>query len=131
MADRLVPNPVGVNAEFYAYVARGELRLQRCADCNAWRHPPRYLCAACASPRYVWEPASGRGHVFSWTITHQPLDPAFETPYAVVVVETEEGPRLVGNLRGLEPSDLVLDLPVRIEVEPVSETAGFLWFGPA
>jgi uncharacterized OB-fold protein len=131
MTDRLVPAPIGPNAEFYASLAQGELRLQQCTSCKTWRHPPRHRCAACGSLESSWKLASGRGRVFSWTVTHRPVDPAFEPPYAVVVVETDEGPRLVGNLRGLDPSDLRLDLPVVIEIEPVSAAVGFLWFSPA
>ena len=74
---------------------------------------------------------SGRGRIFSWTVTHQPLDPAFAVPYAVVVVELEEGPRLVGNLLGLAPADLALDLPVTAELEPVSDTVALVHFRPA
>ena len=128
---RILPNPVGPNAEFYAWAARGELRLQRCADCGAWRHPPRHRCAACGSLASTWERVSGRGHVFSWTITHQQLDPAFEVPYAVVVVELEEGPRLIGNLRDMAPADLALDLPVEAVLEPISETVALVHFRPA
>jgi hypothetical protein len=131
MSDRLLPAPVGPNAEFYAFLAKGELRLQRCTACGTWRHPPRHRCAACGSVTAAWEPASGRGHVFSWTVTHRNVDPAFTPPYAVVVVELAEGPRLVGNLRGLEPAALTLDLPVIVEIEPVSDTVGLLWFAPA
>ena len=130
MSDRLLPTPVGPNAQFYAYLAQGELRLQRCTACGTWRHPPRHRCAHCGSHDAEWAPASGRGHVFSWTVTHRAVDPAFTPPYAVLVVETEEGPRLVGNLRGLEPSELVLDLPVVAEIERVSDTVGLLWFRP-
>lgn len=129
--SRILPSPVGPSAEFYAFCARGELRLQRCADCGTWRHPPRYRCGACGSDAVTWERASGRGRVFSWTITHRQIDPAFTPPYAVVVVETDEGPRLVGNLRDLDPSELRLDLPVVVELETVSDTVGLLWFRPA
>jgi hypothetical protein len=128
---RILPNPVGPNAEFYAWCARGELRLQRCADCGTWRHPPRHRCAACGSLAASWEPVSGRGRIFSWTITHQALDPAFTTPYAVVVVELDEGPRLVGNMRDMEPSDLALDLPVEAVLEPISDTVALVHFRPA
>jgi uncharacterized OB-fold protein len=127
---RILPNPVGPNADFYAWAARGELRLQRCADCGAWRHPPRHRCAACGSLAATWEPVSGCGRVFSWTVTHQQLDPAFEVPYAVVVVELDEGPRLVGNLRDLAPADLALDLRVEAVLEPISETVALVHFRP-
>ena len=131
MSERLLPTPSGLNAELYAFWARGELRLQRCAQCRTWRHPPRFRCAACGSPAFDWEAASGHGHVFSWTITHRPVDPAFEPPYAVVVMELDEGPRLVGNLAGIELSELRLDLPVVVELVAVSDTIGLVTFRPA
>ncbi|MDZ4826272.1 MAG: OB-fold domain-containing protein [Actinomycetota bacterium] len=128
---RMLPDPVGPNAEYYGWLARGELRLQRCSACRVWRHPPRHRCAACGSVAAAWEPASGRGRVFSWTVTHQALDPAFEPPYAVVVVELEEGPRLVGNLRGAGPSELRLGLAMQAELEPVTDSVTLVQFRPA
>lgn len=125
---RIVPAPVGLNAEFYEWLARGELRIQRCGNCSAWRHPPRHRCAACGASGSEWERASGRGRVFSWTVTHRAVDPAFSPPYAIVVAELEEGPRLVGNLRGAPPSALELDRPLTVEIEAHSDTVGFLWF---
>jgi uncharacterized OB-fold protein len=131
--SRIVPNPTGLNAQFYEYCAQQELRFQRCGECGAWRHPPRYRCAHCGSPEWSWERSSGRGHVFSWTITHQALDHAYadELPYAVVVVEFEEGPRLVGNLRGLAPTELALDLAMEVEFEVLSPTVGLTHFRPS
>ena len=131
MNDRVLPPATGLTGEFYAFLARGELRLQRCTTCRMWQHPPRYRCAHCGSHAVTWEPVAGNGHVFSWTVTHRAVDPAFIPPYAVLIVELEEGPRVVGNLRGLEPSQLVLDLPVVVEIEPVSDAVAFLWFRPA
>ena len=131
---RLVPHPVGLNAEFYAHCAAGELRFQRCGACGTWRHPPRYRCAACGSGEWSWERSSGRGRVFSWTVTHRAVDPAYEDelPYAVVVVELDEGPRLVGNLRGgLTPAELRLELPVEVEFEPVADGIALTHFRPS
>ena len=122
--SKLIPQPDGLNAEFYAHCAAGELRFQRCTACATWRHPPRARCGACGSDGWEWALASGRGRVFSWTITHRPIDPGFadEVPYAVVVAEMEEGPRLIGNLRGgLTPDDLELDLPIEVVFEPVAD----------
>jgi uncharacterized OB-fold protein len=130
LSMRMIPDPIGPSAEFYAYLARGELRLQKCAACGTFRHPPRLRCAACSSGDVTWERASGRGHVFSWTVTHRAVDPAFEAPYAIVVCELEEGPRLVGNLRGLDPSELALDIPLVVELEPANERVALLWFRP-
>jgi uncharacterized protein len=129
---KMVPQPDGLNAEYYAFCAAGELRFQRCTACATWRHPPRTRCAVCGSDQWEWALASGRGTIYSWTITHRPLDPGFadEVPYAVVVAEMEEGPRIVGNLRGLAPSELTLGLPVEVEFETVSDTVALTHFRP-
>jgi len=131
---RVVPSDQGLNGEFYARAAQtARLHLQRCSACSTWRHPPRFRCASCGSNDWTWEPPSGRGRVFTWTVTHRPIDPAFadELPYAVLVVELDEGPRVVGNLLGIEPAALTLDLPVVAEIEVASPTAAFLHFRPA
>jgi uncharacterized OB-fold protein len=126
------PSPSGLNAEFYAHGARGELRFQRCDGCGAWRHPPRVMCARCASERWQWARSSGRGRLFSWTVTHQALAPGFmdATPYVVAVVELEEGPRLVTGLRDLERTALALDLPLEVGFEKVSDAIGLHYFRP-
>ena len=107
--NKPLPKPEGLNAEFYAHCARRELRFQRC-DCGLWRHPPRVLCAACGSERWHWALASGRGRVFTWTVTHQALHPAYadDVPYALLVVEMDEGVRMVSTLRDLDPLELLL-----------------------
>ena len=131
--DRIVPGPDGLGAEFYARAAEtGVLHLQRCDECSTWRHPPRVLCAACGSHTWSWQPTSGRGRVFTWTVTHRATDPAFaeHLPYGVLVVELEEGPRVVGNLRDLAPSELRLDLPVTVVLDRRSDTVALVDFTP-
>jgi len=130
---RFTPNPEGLHAEFYGFCARGELRFQRCKGCGTWRHPPRILCPRCGAETWEWEPSSGRGTVYTWTITHQALVPMFaeDLPYAVVVVELEEGVRLVSALRGIDPAAIELNLPVEVRFHRVSDTIGLHWFVPA
>jgi len=120
-------------AQFYAECARGRLVFQRCRDCGEWRHLPRHLCASCGSAAWDWSASGGRGRLFSWTITHQAPFPPFAgaTPYAVVVVEMDEGVRLVSGLRGLPLGKLSLDLPVVVDFEHVSESAAVPFFRPA
>lgn len=131
--SRPVPEPDDrLVAEFWEHCARGELRFQRCGACGVWRHLPRLLCASCGSPAWSWERSSGRGKIFSWTVTHQPLVRDFPdpVPYAVVVVELEEGVRMVSGLSGLEPAKLELDLPVEVVFEDVAEGVRLPFFRP-
>jgi uncharacterized OB-fold protein len=95
-----VTDPDG--APFWQYAARGELRVQACADCGEPRFPPRPCCPHCQSFVSEWRETSGRGRVWSYVVPHPPLLPdyAAQAPYNVVVVELAGFPRirLVGNL---------------------------------
>ncbi|MEU9412477.1 OB-fold domain-containing protein [Streptomyces sp. NPDC048281] len=89
-------------APFWEYAARGELRVQACADCGEPRFPPRPCCPHCQSFASEWRPTSGRGRIWSYVVPHPPLLPEYaaRAPYNVVVVELDDAPRvrLVGNV---------------------------------
>jgi uncharacterized OB-fold protein len=118
-AAKPVPSPEGLNAEWYAFCRERELRFQRCRTCGRWRHPPRFLCPACGSGAFSWARSNGRGSIFTWTVTHQAIHPAYagEVPYAVVVVETDEGVRVVGGVSGLDLPQLRLGLDTEVDWE--------------
>ena len=71
------------------------------------------MCADCLS--LEWEPvtSSGRGSIYSWVVSHHPTEPDAE-PRIVVLVELEEGVRLVANLQGLPWEEVRNDLPVEV-----------------
>ncbi|EDY53561.1 MULTISPECIES: Zn-ribbon domain-containing OB-fold protein [Streptomyces] len=98
----LEPVKDATGTPFWQYAARGELRVQACADCGELRFPPRPCCPHCQSFEDEWRPVSGRGRIWSYVVPHPPLLPdyAAQAPYNVIVVELEEAPRirLVGNL---------------------------------
>ncbi|MEU2439449.1 Zn-ribbon domain-containing OB-fold protein [Streptomyces rubradiris] len=98
----LTPVTDADGAPFWEYAARGELRVQACADCGEPRFPPRPCCPRCRSFASQWRPVPGRGRVWSYVVPHPPLLPGYaeQAPYNVVVVELEEAPRirLVGNV---------------------------------
>jgi uncharacterized OB-fold protein len=119
------PVPVldGLAGEFYGFCKGRELRFQRCASCRAWRHVPREMCAACGSWEWRWEKSSGRGTVFTWTVAERAMHPAFAAaaPYAPVVVELEEGVRLLSQVIDCPPEGLKIDMPVEVVFEDVTE----------
>lgn len=102
---------------FWEACARHELVLQRCAACRAFRHPPRALCPACLSLEVEWVRASGRGTVYSFTVTHQNHAPGFRQhlPYVLAIVELEEGVRLMTNVVGCDPAAVRIDMPVEVD----------------
>jgi len=131
--DRPLPQPDDdLVAAFWEHCAREELCFQRCNACATWRHLPRLRCARCGSSEFRWERSSGRGRVYSWTITHQAPLRAFASrvPYAVLVVELEEGVRMVAGLVDAGPEVLRLDLPVEVVFERVALDAALPQFRP-
>ncbi|CAM5559838.1 MULTISPECIES: Zn-ribbon domain-containing OB-fold protein [Streptomyces] len=107
-------------APFWEYAARGELRVQGCADCGELRFPPRPCCPHCQSFASEWRPVSGRGRVWSYVVPHPPLLPDYaeQAPYPVVVVELEEAPRirLVGNVVARAGAPLNSVDPARLRI---------------
>jgi len=108
--------------EFYAWCGRRELRFQRCSQCRAWRHVPRELCPECGSWRWEWAKSSGRGTVFTWTVAARAMHPAFQedAPYAAVVIEMDEGVRLVSQVVDCPPEELEIGMPVEVVFDEVA-----------
>ena len=115
----------GSGDEFYAWCARGELRLWRCNACREWSHPPRLICPSCAARDWAWERVCGTGRVYTWTVVHRAMHPAFaeDVPYAVIVVALDEGPRIVSRLVDCPLDELRMEMPVEVVFQR-SQTLG-------
>jgi uncharacterized OB-fold protein len=116
------PDPVaGDDVVFWEHVARGELHLQRCTTCAAFRHPPRPVCAQCGSNASEWVRASGRGEVWTFTVVHPPTLPAFadRVPYGAVVVRLDEGVFMVSNLVDCPVEELAVGARVEVAITEV------------
>ena len=95
---------------------RHELRMQRCSKCRTYRFPPRTICHECGAFDAEWALMSGRGKVYSWVVPHHPVHPATKdmVPYAVVLVELEEGPRLISHVVNCPWQEIRADMPVTL-----------------
>ncbi len=110
------PDPVYTAdaAFFWEGADRGELLCERCSGCARLRHPPRPMCPHCHSTERTAVALSGRGQVCSWIIQRHPAPVGFTEPPVVVLVDLEEGIRLVSNLEGIALADLRRGLPVEV-----------------
>lgn len=126
------PRLTGLTGEFYGWLRRHELRFQRCLGCGRYRHVPRELCSGCGSDAWEWAPSSGRGQVFTWTTTYRALHPAFvDVPFTQVVVELEEGPRMLSTVEDVSDADLRIGMPVEVFFDDVDEELTLARFRPA
>ena len=106
---------------FWTGVDQGKLLLQKCADCGEWRHIPKPMCPKCHSVEKEWVPVSGKGVVYSWVTYKESPHPAFKTPYSVVLVELEEGMRIVSNLVDVKPDEIAIGMPVEVTFDKITE----------
>jgi uncharacterized OB-fold protein/acyl dehydratase len=106
---------------FWAGAEAGELRIQRCGECGARRHPPSPMCPHCHSGQHDYVVACGRGEVFSFAVHHYPPVPGREAPFVVAVVDLPEGVRVTGNVLGVPPDQVRVGLPVEVVFERVDD----------
>lgn len=129
---RARPHPTPETQHFWDGARRGELLLQRCDECGKPYFPPRPFCPVCASSSVSVFRASGRGRLYSYNINHRPA-PGFTPPYAIAVVELDEGPRMMTNIVDCPqtPAALQLDMPLEVVFERLDDDIALPLFRPA
>jgi uncharacterized OB-fold protein len=129
--QRPLPEPTPETRHFWDGTKAGELRLQRCEACSHTYFPPRPFCPKCASRDVAVVKASGRAKLFSYVIHHRPT-PGFTPPYAIAVVELDEGPRMMTNIVDCPqtPEALALDMPLEVTFARQSDAITLPFFKP-
>lgn len=93
-------------------LAQGRLLLQRATGSGATFFPPRLIEPGTGETDIEWIEASGFGTVYSVTSINQ-RPPA--EPYNVVLVDLDEGPRLMSRIEG--PGDVTIGQRVRARID--------------
>jgi uncharacterized OB-fold protein len=123
---RPIPVPDQLSAPFWEGVRLGELRLQKCLSCGHFYLPPVPFCTRCSSCDLRFEAVSGRGRVYSFSITKSGARQdvfARMTPYIVGFVELDEQPGLFmyTNFPGSTEDDIEIGQPVIVDFEKIDD----------
>lgn len=97
---------------FWDGVNAHELRIQRRPD-GTLQHPPVPAVWQDKSEPVDYVVAAGEGRVYSYVVHHAPQVPGRTVPFVIALVELAEGVRMLGELRGLDPDDVEIGMPVR------------------
>ena len=126
---RPAPRPDPESAPYWAATVEGRLVVQRCPSCGHHQLYGRAHCLSCRGP-VEWVDASGQGTIYSFTVIRQNMSRSFRhlVPYVVALVDLDEGPRLMTNIVGCDPSDVRIGATVRVRFEPVSDEAAIPLF---
>lgn len=131
--DRPPPGGDVLAAAWWAGVAAGELRFQRCGACGAAVFYPRPRCPRCFAAALEWAVSEGLGTVAAVTVVRRAPAPAFAdlVPYAVALVDLDEGFRMLGNVVDLPADEVRVGQRVRVVFRPGPEGDVLPHFVPA
>jgi uncharacterized protein len=128
-----LPEADALTAPYWKAAAEGRLVVQRCAACERYQFYPRAHCTTCGAHDPQYQEVSGRGTVHTFSVIHRNGSPGFdvEVPYVFAIVELEEGPRMTANVVGVDPEEVVVDMPVQVTFTRISDEIGIPQFTKA
>lgn len=112
--------------------ARYRLEAGRCRNCSRVTFPVRKVCPDCRSEEWNLVRLSREGRVVTSTVIHvAPDDFMMEAPYAMAIVETPEGVRLMTQVVDCDPADVVPGMDVSLEFRKIRREglSGILCYG--
>jgi uncharacterized protein len=129
---RALPAPDNASRHYWQSAAEGRLVVQRCTSCGVYQFYPRALCASCAGET-EWVEASGRGSLHTFTVIRQNRSEAFAalSPYAVGIVELEEGVRMMSNIVDCDVEELEVDMALEVLILKAADDVGLPFWRPA
>ncbi|MGE3245589.1 MAG: Zn-ribbon domain-containing OB-fold protein [Beijerinckiaceae bacterium] len=130
-AARPVPTATSMTKPFWDAARQHRLVMQYDGDGHTFRFYPRAASLASGKRNLEWREVSGRGSVYSYTVTHIPM-PGFEErgPYALALVELDEGVRILANLVNVDPRDVCIGMRVRLCWEKIGDGTEYFAFEP-
>ncbi len=127
-----VPSEEAVSAPFWDATRTRRLVFQRCDDCAAPVWYPRAVCPTCLSGNLTWTESTGRGIVYSVSVHYRAPAPelADSVPYAVALVDLDDGPRMLTNVVDCSPEAVRIGDPVLATWRALPDGRHLLQFAP-
>lgn len=98
-----------------------KLLIQQCNTCKKHIFYPRIICPHCFSDDLAWVEASGKGHIYSYTVVHHAMPPfKDQAPYVIAIIDLEEGVRMLSRIVG-DRSEVAIGKPVSVVFEKVND----------
>ncbi len=118
---KTLPPLTELSAPYFDGARDGKLRLQQCSECQQHQFYPRNICSHCGGDKLAWIDASGRGVIASFTVVRRAISDAYEAPYVIVLIDLEEGPRMMSSLIDADPDSVAIGDPVEVSFADWSE----------
>jgi len=102
--------------QFYKFLGQQKLMAGKCLKCGKIHLPPRPMCTNCFSQQFEWIQVSGKGKLLTYTvISIAPEQFQALTPYAVGIVELENGLKIPGMIQNLTQEQLQIGMELNLD----------------
>jgi uncharacterized protein len=120
------PEPNPETLPFWDAAAQGRLLLKRCRECGELHYYPRAICPFCFSDKTEWQPASGKGKIYSYSVMRRA-----PVPYAIAYVTLVEGVTMLTNIVDCDLDRIRIGQEVRLVFKPTEGGPPVPMFKPA
>jgi hypothetical protein len=115
-------------SSFYEFLNEKRLMAAKCNKCGTVFLPPKPMCTRCFSTNLKWNELEGAGKLLSYTVIHvAPEQFQSIAPYTVGIVEFEDGLRLPGMIRDIEPEKIKVGMNLKIDFDSSSDSQWPAW----
>jgi uncharacterized OB-fold protein len=130
--DKVLPTIEPGTQPFWDALRQRRLIYQKCRGCGNTFAPYQPVCPSCWSEDLEDRQSTGQGSIYTFSIVHRAPMPAFrpDLPYAVAIVQLDEGFYLTTNIVDCPVQDIQIDLPVRVEYVDVTADITLAKFRP-
>src|SRR3990167_3899809 len=129
--QRPVPVPLNFSKPFWDAARTGVFMLQYCPVAKKYQFYPRPVSVYTGKRNLEWRPATGKGTIYTYTITHRAPAPFKKVPpYIVATVELAEKVRVISNVINCSVDQVRIGMPVRVAWVKISEDFMYPVFEP-
>jgi uncharacterized OB-fold protein len=109
--------------QFYKNISQKKLMGGKCRKCGKIHLPPRPLCDKCLSTEFEWVELPRTGRLLTYTIIHvAPTQFQNMTPYAVGIVQLENGVKIPGMIKDVPLDKIRVGMSLKMEFEETQPT---------
>lgn len=100
-------------AAYFNHLEEGRFMIQRSPSTGEWVFYPRMFAPGSGAADLEWAEPSGLGTVYAATITRKKLP---EPSVSLVIVELDEGPRMMSQVHGIDAEQVKIGMRVRAQI---------------
>jgi len=114
--------------QFYKFIGERKLMGVKCNKCGLIFVPPRLMCPKCLSRNLSWIQLSNKGRLLTYTVIYvAPEEFQSMVPYALGIIELENGVRLPGIIRNVKHEDLKVGMELEIDFDTTISSTWPQW----